>query len=1047
MPSVPFLTPALIEVIQRGDAILFLGAGASRGARGLRGEEPLSGEQLRDHLCDVFLGGALKTLPLSQVAELAKNEAGLARVQQAIRELFYPLLPAAFHLLIPTFRWFAIITTNYDLVLERAYDQCVGKEQSLAPIYRDGEDFSHKLRDPSQVLYLKLHGCITRIDDAGLPLILASEEYAKHRNNRVRLFKHFADWARERTVVFCGYNVGDPNIQQVLFDLADMGLSRPPYVLVSRGLDTISERYWASKRFVVYTKAFEEFVTELDSVVPRGSRTLAALITPGDTSIRPWIRSHVAPSPGLLTYLQNELIHVRKGMPVVGADPKAFYGGQTVDWGVFAQDLDVRRRLSDDLILDVFLDKSRAKVAQTYLVKGYAGSGKSVALRRAAWDIATEYDGLVFFLREGGLLRPERLGELHSLTQERLYIVIDEAISLVADIKDLATWSERNRVPVTLIVGARSNEWNTYGSQLEDSISNEYELRDLTEKEIRDLISKLKKYGALGRLASRSEGDQVQHFRLTADRQLLVALHAVVSDKPFEEIVLDEYRNIRPTAAQVLYLDICTLNQLGAGVRAGLISRISGITFADFERDFFRPLEHVVHAYFDHGSRDNMYRARHRDIAEIVFQKALSDQAARANQITRIMKAMDVDYEADRLAFNKLIRGRALAELFSNKAYALQIFDAARESGASIGFIEHQRAVFELQHAQSDPKAALEAIERAEAATDHPDRSITHTKAAILRNLALAAPQALARQKLRDDARELLRKQSQTTRVSHPIHTLGQLVLDELREALGTPTRTGDQKGLEQQQNAIAELVKEAEQTVFQGLQRFPEDQFLLTLEAELARLLQDESRAVDALGRAFERSPGSAFVATRLARYEAAQGDCSAAMATLQRSLEANPANKAVHLGLAKLMMEEDESALKDDIAYQLRLSFSPGDANLDAQFWYARHCVLYGDASIGHALFRELGRAETLSEARNTIKGIVLDQERIPRRFYGSVVNVHDTFCFIKCSEIKGEAFARSSEFRDEQWTRGVRGCPVSFHLAFTFKGPVALGVQTTQ
>ncbi len=596
-----FLTPSLLESIQRGDAILFLGAGATHGAVGPKSEKPPSADKLRDIISDRFLGGALKSLPLSQVAELAKNEAGLPQVQQAIRDLFYPLQPAPFHLLIPSFRWYAIVTTNYDLVVERAYDKYPAREQSLAPIYRDGDDFSHKLRDPSQVIYLKLHGCITRIDDDRLPLILATEEYeyAKYKNNRIRLFKHFADWARERPVIFCGYNVGDPNIQQILFDLADLGISRPQYALVSLGLDAISERYWSSKRFVVYTKSFEMFLTDLDSAIPKASRTLAALLSPGDTSVRPWIRSHVAPSPGLLVYLQNELLHVSKGMAVTGVDPKAFYGGQTIDWGVYQQDLDVRRRLSDDLILDAYLDKNRQTIAQLFLVKGYAGSGKSVVLGRAAWDIAVEYNGFVFFLREGGLLRPDRLAELYALTQERLYIVVDEAIPFISDIKDALHWSERNQVPITLIIGTRTNEWNTYGSQLEDRISSEYELRDLTEKEIRDLIEKLKTHKALGQLAGRSATEQIEHFRLTSDRQLLVALHTVVSDKPFEEIVLDEFRNIRPTPARMLYLDICALNQLGVGVRAGLISRISGITFADFERDFFKPLEHVVHTYVE----------------------------------------------------------------------------------------------------------------------------------------------------------------------------------------------------------------------------------------------------------------------------------------------------------------------------------------------------------------------------------------------------------------------------------------------------------------
>ncbi len=144
--------------------------------------------------------------------------------------------------------------------------------------------------------------------------------------------------------------------------------------------------------------------------------------------------------------------------------------------------------------------------------------------------------------------------------------------------------------------------------------------------------------------------------------------------------------------------------------------------------------------------------------------------------------------------------------------------------------------------------------------------------------------------------------------------------------------------------------------------------------------------------------------------------------------------------------MMEEDESGLRDEISYQLRLSFAQGDANLDAKFWYARHCVLYGDAPAGYALFRELANAETQAESRSAIKGLVVDSSHRFRRFSGSLEAIYDIFCFVRCADIRGDAFAHSSEFRDEEWAKAVRGDSVEFELAFTFKGPVALHLRVS-
>jgi hypothetical protein len=109
------LSDWMVEKITRGQSILFLGAGSSKGASGSRGERALRGDELRDRISDKFLGGKKKNRPLSEVADYAKNESSLIDVQRFVGELFEPLQPAAFHSLIATFRWHAIVTTNYDL--------------------------------------------------------------------------------------------------------------------------------------------------------------------------------------------------------------------------------------------------------------------------------------------------------------------------------------------------------------------------------------------------------------------------------------------------------------------------------------------------------------------------------------------------------------------------------------------------------------------------------------------------------------------------------------------------------------------------------------------------------------------------------------------------------------------------------------------------------------------------------------------------------------------------------------------------------------------
>jgi hypothetical protein len=188
------IVPTLVDAIREQRAVLFLGAGASWHAKHPKGDQIPQGDRLRDLICDKFLGGKLKERPLSAVAAIAANEAGFAAFQQYIHDLFMPFEPADFHLLIPQFRWRAISTTNFDLIVERAYASASTRLQNLVKTVKDGDVFDTRLnRETDPVGFYKLHGCIDFYTDSSIPLILG-DEYASYEANRSRFYVAPAIW-------------------------------------------------------------------------------------------------------------------------------------------------------------------------------------------------------------------------------------------------------------------------------------------------------------------------------------------------------------------------------------------------------------------------------------------------------------------------------------------------------------------------------------------------------------------------------------------------------------------------------------------------------------------------------------------------------------------------------------------------------------------------------------------------------------------------------------------------------------------------------------
>jgi hypothetical protein len=185
IPEIP------VSQIRDQKAVIFLGAGASCGAKTADGKRAPNTQQLGAQLADKFLGGKYKDHPLQQIAEYAISESDLGTVQSFIKDILEPLLPTDAHVRVCDFSWYGIATTNYDRLIEKAYEKNKKSIQNARPLIENTDKVEDNLREPQNVLLLKLHGCVTRVANPTCPLILTTDQYIQHRRGRDRLFDIF----------------------------------------------------------------------------------------------------------------------------------------------------------------------------------------------------------------------------------------------------------------------------------------------------------------------------------------------------------------------------------------------------------------------------------------------------------------------------------------------------------------------------------------------------------------------------------------------------------------------------------------------------------------------------------------------------------------------------------------------------------------------------------------------------------------------------------------------------------------------------------------
>jgi hypothetical protein len=250
------LPTELINQVRQGRAVLFLGAGASVGAKASDGGDPPLGNELRDRIAKQFLESDYTSENLSWVAELATSSSDLFKVQDFIAEQFRDLKPADYHSLIPSFHWRGIVTTNYDCIIEAVYRSSGYSLQKLVPFLSNADRVDEKLRDSSYLAFLKLHGCITRTQDEDLPLILTVDQYARYKKGRDRLFKMLEEWGSENSIIFVGHKLQDLNLREILINLSQTIPSRPRYYLVRPGVSNVERDFWSEKRISVIDCSF-----------------------------------------------------------------------------------------------------------------------------------------------------------------------------------------------------------------------------------------------------------------------------------------------------------------------------------------------------------------------------------------------------------------------------------------------------------------------------------------------------------------------------------------------------------------------------------------------------------------------------------------------------------------------------------------------------------------------------------------------------------------------------------------------------------------------
>jgi tetratricopeptide (TPR) repeat protein len=1023
----------LVDQIKDGNVILFLGAGSAFNCEHPKGETPPSGSQLADLIALKFLGEEYIDADLQYVSELAISETDLFTVQSFIAEIFKEFQPGEHHLRIPLYKWQSIFTTNYDLIIEKSYDNVSQRQQSLATFVQNGERIKEKMSVPNALMYNKLHGSITAINDEKLPLILTPDQYVDHRENRDRLFDRLKSQSYENPILFVGFSFADLDIRQTLKELDKLGSVRPRSYMVGPAITPAEQRLWDQKKITSIPMTFKEFMEILKDEISENERILSGVKRknfshPVQNKFQSGARD---PSDRLIEFLERDIIFIHANLAVENTNPQTFYKGYFEGWDPIIKNYDVKRKVTDSILSEVFLieEEERITEQELYLIKGNAGSGKTVLLHRLAWEAAVTFDRLCLYYKSDISIEYNRLAELYDLTNERIYLFIDNVTEKSEDVEYVISKAKKDNVKISIIASERTNVYNVGGENLSFFLSRSYTLGYLNDKEVEDLIGLLSKHKSLGYLTGKTFEQQREALSEKSGRELLVALYEATAGKPFPDIVMDEYKSIPNEEAQSLYLTICMFHRIGTYARAGNISRLHDISFSYFKEKLFKPLESVVYDHRNYLINDYVFTTRHQYIAELVFEQVLVDQDARFQKYITVISNLDVDFESDRQVFKALTNARKLMETFKDVEKIRSIYEVAYENLGEEPALLQQESIFEMNaHGGNFEKA--EVLLKKAHQLDPDNCFIAHSKAEFLLRKAITTSQSLVRKKLLATAMEVCNdiiKSKKNKNISHGYHTLLKIYLFEIKTLFQESVDAVNQELLETK-------IREFEKLSSKAIQNFPNESFLLDVESSFNELLDNIPKALESLETAFNINKRSPYLATRLSNYYIENNNLEAALSTLQESISLNLGNKDLNFRYARLLMKKSPEAYADYKHY-LRKSFVKRDKRYEAQFWYARTLYLLNDPEFSD-YFDYLKNVPIDARKKKSPQGIVTENGAL-NEYEGTVVKLENSYGFVK-QDYSGETIYF---FRNNDHNEIRSNSRIKFKKAFNYNGPIAL------
>lgn len=727
----------IFQFISEGNMILFLGAGASITNKKYLSQQII--EYYESQINQYFgISDITQFLDILEASEDFDRRA----FDNYVFELLHMLQPDEIHKTIVNIPWQKIITTNFDLLIEKAQDLDNKKDKlfEYIPIRSKQELNNFNLR--SEIQYIKLNGCMS--DKSSYPFIFSSNDFRNSNKYHKMVLRNLRSATHKTYFLSVGYSFNDKFGEKFFEILESQDYRERKWMFrIDPQVNNAILPYYKSKRVCIIQMTADEFFNRYklweEIYYADKQKKFPGLVIKDNEARKISIPNRVAYN---FRNSLEQLSNTYRGQYITKKD---FYYGEEPDYGVINRNYDIEKSLVlKKLKKKIFqnVSKSTSSLIPIHFLTGTFGTGKSTLGYRLIKEItnSNEISAISFEVLEIDLHLTRNLaGLLESINVEYIILYFDNAEShsffkSIMVLRSALSSRQISNSKILLIVPIRENILKVHLRRLDYKNYYEYNIDSKLElNEIDRLVTNLKECDIIDYRDQIQKRKIIETIKYKYNGDSFISLTEFVTNGKHLLILRDAFQQLSKDC-QTAFIYTALLHRFKILMPASLLRKLISKPWDEFTEEVLKGDGKgilIQEEKIKKGYAPDLYlRTKHPIIAEKL--------------ISELVKSIDKKYNYYRIIFSNLLTGDQYVILVNDILKAIsksaefshekidKLYDLAyRELQDEPYFILHYANNLQRRNSKRELQRALDLLVESESQLERKSDRFIHRRASI----------------------------------------------------------------------------------------------------------------------------------------------------------------------------------------------------------------------------------------------------------------------------------------------------------------------------